>query len=113
LEEHVIEEGDPERKQEMLAAARRAYWSKDIPLAIRRYQALIQGYPNEPDYYGELGNIYFKEGEHERAGEAYYEAALLLLDRGERDRAKDLLDLLEKTAPAYAEELARRLAGTP
>lgn len=102
---------DGERRTEMLAAARRAYWIQDIPLAIRHYQALIQAYPNDPDSFGEIGNIYFEQGEHELAGQAYYEAASLLLRRGQTTRARELVELLEKTSPGHAESLLEQLQG--
>jgi len=114
LDDAGLPEGaDAERRNEMLAAARRAYWSDNAPLAIRHYEALIAAYPNEPDFFGELGNIYYQQGEQERAGQAYYQAALLLLRRGNRERAEDLADLLRSTAPGYAEELSKHLQGTP
>jgi len=102
-----------ERRNEMLAAARRAYWNHDLPLSIRHYQALIQAFPNDPDYFGEVGNIYFEQGRNEQAAQAYYEAALLLLARGQRTRAGEMVELLQKTSPSHAESLLERLQGTP
>ena len=102
---------DAERKREMLAVARRAYWNHDIPLAIRHYQALTRAYPNDPDFYGEMGNIYYEQGEHELAGQAYSQAGLLLLRRGQRARARELADLVQKIAPSYAQDLLERLQG--
>ena len=101
-----------ERRRELLAAARRAYWNHDIPLAIQHYQALAQAYPNDPDVFGEMGNIYYEQGEYEQAGRAYYEAGLLLLRRGQHTRARELAGLIEKTAPKYAQDLLERLQGT-
>lgn len=103
---------DAGRRGEMLAVARRAYWNHDIALALKHYQALTQAYPNDPDFYGEMGNIYYGQGDYERAGQAYYEAGLLLLRRGQQTRARDLVDLLQKTAPAQAEDLLQQLQGT-
>lgn len=112
-DEVASDPGDAERRNEMLAAARRAYWNHDLPLAIRHYQALIQAFPNDPDYFGEVGNIYFEQGRNEQAAQAYYEAALLLLARGQRTRAGEMVELLQKTSPSHAESLLERLQGTP
>jgi len=103
---------DAERRSEMLAVARRAYWNHDIALAIKHYQALTQAYPNDPDFYGEMGNIYYEQGEHELAAQAYHEAGLLLLGRGQRTRARELADLVQKIAPDSARDLLERLQGT-
>lgn len=111
-DELASDPGDTERRNEMLAAARRAYWNHDLPLSIRHYQALIQAFPNDPDYFGEVGNIYFEQGQNEQAGQAYYEAALLLLARGQRTRAREMVELLRKTSPSHAESLLERLQGT-
>jgi tetratricopeptide (TPR) repeat protein len=103
---------DLPNRQELLTQARRAYWNGDIRLALRSYERLIDAYPDQPDYPGELGNIYFEQGARQLAASFYLDSARLLLKRGERSRAEALAEILDALDAGSADELRRWLAGT-
>ncbi|MCW8827253.1 MAG: tetratricopeptide repeat protein [Gammaproteobacteria bacterium] len=55
-------------------AARKAAWGGDSALAIERYRQLTSNYPEHADGYGELGNIYYAQGELSSAVDVYRQA---------------------------------------
>jgi len=89
--------------------ARRAYWNGARDEAIAIYKELTREYPREPDFFGELGNIYHELGEKELAAQAYYQAALILVEQGENERAERLLGVIEGLSQRLGEELGARL----
>jgi len=89
--------------------ARRAYWNGDRDKAIALYKDLIRESPGEPDFFGELGNIYHELGEKDLAAQAYYQAALILVEKGEDERAERLLEVIENLSPQLGEKLGSRL----
>ena len=97
------------REDDLLNRARRAFWNDDLPAAVGHYQALIKAFPNNPDYLGELGNVYFEQRERELAAQAYFESAVRLENQGERHRAVKLAELLQKIDPTYAKALEEYL----
>ncbi len=77
-----------------LAEARKAFWSRQFDRAIAAYQSLIDEYPKNPDYLGELGNIYYNLNRFARAAELFEQAGLLLVEQGDLERAGQLLPAL-------------------
>ncbi|MCE5360444.1 MAG: hypothetical protein JJ714_05555, partial [Acidithiobacillus sp.] len=75
-----------EQRRELMAA-RAAYWQHDIPAAIQKYQDLIQQVPNAAFVYGELGNVYYMNGERQKAAENFSHAAMLLIQQNQPQRA--------------------------
>lgn len=78
-------------QQDHLFDARAAYWQRDYLSAIEKYRNLIENEPDNPDYSGELGNIYYTMNDYKNASELYYRTARLLLDQGKREEAGQLL----------------------
>lgn len=78
----------------LLAEARRAFWSRQFDRAIATYRALIEQQPQNPDYLGELGNIYYNLNRFDRAAELFERAGLLLVEQGDLERARQLLPAL-------------------
>ncbi len=74
-----------------LYLARQAYWDKNYADAIYFYRQLIQQNRNNPDYLGELGNIYYSLNDNQNASKLYYQAAILFLNHNQRDRAQLLV----------------------
>ncbi len=74
-----------------LETARKLYWKKDFYGAIKGYESLIEGNPDNPDLLGELGNIYYAVNDTQNASRFYYKAALLLIDQQQKSRAYNLL----------------------
>jgi tetratricopeptide (TPR) repeat protein len=95
----------------LLAAAREAYWLRDYATAEQNYQAMIEQDPDNPDGYGELGNMYFSQGKWDLAAGSYFEAGKRLADEGLLDEAGQLVDVLKGIQGPQAGELERYIAG--
>ncbi len=94
---------------ELLAAAREAYWLRDYERAEGQYQKLIELQPGNPDGYGELGNMYFSQGNWEAAAAAYYEAGTRLLSDGLIVQAQQMVDVIRGLNGARADDLAQQV----
>ena len=62
------------------------------------------------DAYGEMGNVYLRMGSPREAANAYYEAAAILVKKGELRRASSLVPMLQRLDRTKAEELNQLLA---
>ena len=94
---------------ELLFKARKAYWDKDYPLAISYYQQLIEGDGDNPDYIGELGNIYYSINDFENASQQFYQAAIILIARNQHDQARMLLSPITAMNRDLGDQLKRKL----
>lgn len=101
---------DTARRDKLRIDARSAFWRHDYQQAEKDYQELIQLDPDDPDAYGELGNVYFSQGNWKAAGGAFYEAALRLINSGQVGRARHLLTVIRGLDPERARELEQQLA---
>ncbi len=97
---------------QLLAAAREAYWLRDYINAEKNYQALIASDPDNPDGYGELGNMYFSQGKWTLASASYFEAGKRLADEGLVDQARQLVDVLRGLQSPRSEELEQYITET-
>jgi hypothetical protein len=102
-------DSDGKKAYELLAAAREAYWLHDFEMAETHYQQLIQMEPDNPDGYGELGNMYFAQGQWEQAAAAYYEAGVRLLETGMVEEARQMVDVIRGLNGAQADDLQERI----
>jgi tetratricopeptide (TPR) repeat protein len=87
----------------MVQTARRAFWNGDLEAAEAAYIEAIARYPDDPDLFGELGNLYVSMGRRQRALDAFYESALRLRATGESEKLSEVIDLLESYG--YPEEV--------
>lgn len=94
---------------QVLAAAREAYWLRDYAVAEQKYQALIALDPDNPDGYGELGNMYFSQGDWEKASAAYFEAGTRLTSQGMYDRARQLVEVIRGLNGGQADDLETQI----
>ncbi len=85
--------------------ARRAFLKRDYETCERNYENLIAANKDNMDAYGELGNVYFNQGKREKAAAAYYEAAAIMIKKGEVRRAASLSGLLHHLDPSKAQQL--------
>ncbi|MGB5304666.1 MAG: tetratricopeptide repeat protein [Gammaproteobacteria bacterium] len=90
---------------QLLAAARESFWLRDYEGAERQYRQLIGVEPENPDGYGELGNMYFSQGEWDAAASAYYEAGVRLITAGQLSQASELVDVIRGLDGARADDL--------
>ena len=88
-----------------LYLARQAYWDKNYSDAIYLYRQLILENSNNPDYLGELGNIYYSLNDHQNASQLYFQAAMIFIGQNLPDRAR----LLVAPVIAMNRELGEKL----
>jgi hypothetical protein len=91
-------------------AARRAFWEGRFTDSERAYQALLRDEPGNWAARGELGNVYFRQGEWDAAIQTYHETALLLWSAGRLDAARYLARIVANLDPDRGQVLTRRLS---
>lgn len=89
----------------LLIQARDAYWVGDYERAETLYEQALDIGENDPAPYGELGNVYFAQGDWDAAADAYLMAAQRLLAQGRVDEAKHLVLVLQGLNSNHAERL--------
>ena len=99
----------PSSGDSLLLSARKAFWSRDFDRAIALYQSLIEQNPDNPDYLGELGNIYYNLNRFDRAAEMFQQAGKLLVRQGDLARARQLLPELLALDPERGRQLQQAL----
>ncbi len=98
--------------QQRLMQARKAFWSRDFDRAIALYRQLIETAPDNPDYLGELGNIYYNLNRFDQAAELFLKAGTLLVQKGEVARARQLLPALQSLDRELGQQLEQTLQGS-
>jgi TolA-binding protein len=98
---------ESKRPYELLAAAREAYWLHDYDLAEANYRKWMELEPDNPDSYGELGNLFFSQGKWDEAASAYYEAGVRLVKSGNLQQAGELLEVIRGLNGPQSEDLER------
>jgi len=94
---------------QLLASAREAYWLHDYGKAESIYRELTMLEPDNPDWFGELGNMYFSHGKWDESASAYYEAGTRLVKAGRLDRARILVDVIRGLDGSQAHELEKMI----
>jgi TolA-binding protein len=94
-----------------LNLARQAYWAGDLERAKQEYSALIRRLPDNPDLYGELGNLRYAQGDWEGAADSYYEAGTRLVKQGRTAQAVHLLSVVRGLSKDKAESFEAFLKG--
>ena len=100
-----VSEGPSSDPKALLSQARDAYWVGDYDIAEPAYQQVIALNQDDPTAYGELGNIYFAQGEWDVAADTYLQAAQLLLAQGRVAEAKHLILVLQGLNNKHADRL--------
>lgn len=95
---------------ELLAAAREAFWLHNYEDAEKNYRALTELEPDNPDGYGELGNMYFSQGRWDEAAAAYYEAGTRLVAEGRLDAARELVNVIRGLNGKQADALDKLIS---
>jgi len=102
---------DPSKSNELVRQewirARQAFYKRDYEQSEKSYLQVIDSTKDNFDAYGELGNVYFNQGKRQEAAQAYFDAASILVRRGEKLRARSLMGLLRRLDAAKAEELQK------
>ena len=105
----AAQDSDGKNAYALLAAAREAYWLHNIEMAETHYQQLIELEPDNPDGYGELGNMYFAQGQWEQAAAAFYEAGVRLLEGGMVAPARQMVNVIRGLNGAQADDLEKQI----
>jgi hypothetical protein len=93
-----------------VSAARRAFAAGDIPWAVYYYNMHLTQRSNDVRAWGELGNVYYFDGQLPESAQAYYNAANLMIDQGRVRAAGQLLPAINEGNPLLAQALYGRLA---
>lgn len=91
----------------LLAQAREAFRNGRLDEAETLYRNYIRLRPEDPDGFGELGNVYHALKRDKEAKDAYFQAGLRLKFEGDQDRLERLRQWLEHAGDARAKVLAR------
>ncbi|MDH3972088.1 MAG: hypothetical protein OEU63_07920 [Gammaproteobacteria bacterium] len=109
LPAETVDSSKAKTAYELLAAAREAYWLRDYKGAEKHYLQLIEVEPDNPDGYGELGNMYFAQGQWEQAAAAYYDAGVRMINEGMVVQARQLVDVIRGLNGGQADELEKQV----
>lgn len=93
---------------DLLAAAREAYWSNDFERAAEFYQALLAR-DDQPGYKGELANVYWKQGNSQGAVQLYSDIAVWLKDQGRMAELQNIKVYVDLVDPAVGEKIGELL----
>lgn len=107
---HVDDESQmisAEGVREAWITARKSFYQRNYELSEQSYRKVIDSTENNFDAYGELGNVYFNQGKNKQAAAAYFEAAAILVRKGQVNRARSLMGLLRHLDKAKADELQK------
>jgi len=99
-----------ETPYKVLAKARESFWLRDFEAAEQQYRKLTRLEPDNPDGYGELGNMYFSQGKWDEAAAAYYEAGTRLLNEGLVPQAREMLEVIRGLNGSQASDLEAQIA---
>ncbi len=92
--------------------ARKSFFQRKYDLSEQSYQNVIDNTTDNYDAYGELGNVYFNQGKKQQAASAYFEAASILVRKGQIQRARTLMGLLRQLDSTKASELQTLIDST-
>ena len=90
----TVDDTPVETPYEVMAKARESYWLRDFDAAEQHYRTLTQIDPDNPDGYGEMGNMYFSQGKWDDAAAAFYEAGTRLVKSGHVVQAQQLVEVI-------------------
>ena len=89
-----------------LDAARKLFWAND-PKTAPAYEELIARNPEDADLQAELGNVYFKLGEKDKAAGQYLKAGKLFARQKNTEKVSLMAKTIKKIAPEKAKELLK------
>lgn len=104
--ESVASANTEESPENLLLAAREAYWSGELDNSVSFYQSLITKDDN-PSHKGELANVYWKQGKSTEAVNLFAEIAPWLAEQGRMDELNSIKVYADMVDPAKASEIAK------
>lgn len=103
----VVKDSDTSSERDLLINARNAFNHGKAAQSEKFYRELIQLDNDNPDAFGELGNVYYSQGKWDKAGQAYYEAAVRLITEGNYNQVAYLQRVIKGLNTEHAEKLAQ------
>ncbi len=97
------------KASDYLSGARTAFAAGDTQWAIYYYSMYLDQRNADANAWGELGNVHYQDGNFPEAARAYFNAANLLIDRGQTARAIQLIPAIEEGDPGLSEAIHLRL----
>jgi tetratricopeptide (TPR) repeat protein len=94
---------------QLMIDARKAFYKRDYAASVAAYKELIAKDKDNFDALGELGNVYFTQGEMQQAADAYYRAATIMVSQGKAQRAASLIGFLASVDAEKAKKLGEML----
>jgi tetratricopeptide (TPR) repeat protein len=95
----------PASAEDLLQAAREAYWSNELDSAAGFYQSLVKKVPDSVEYKGELANVYWKQGNARQAAELFTEIAPKLAAAGRATEALNMKLYVDMVDPELAKKI--------
>lgn len=92
--------------------ARKSFYQRKYELSEQSYREVINSTTDNFDAYGELGNVYFNQGKNTEAAAAYFEAASIMVRKGQLKRARSLMGVLRHLDDSKAVELKKLIDST-
>ncbi|MFZ1389580.1 MAG: hypothetical protein WBP46_14150 [Thiolinea sp.] len=90
--------------EDLLLAAREAYWSGEYDQSVGFYQSLLKK-ENKPEHKGELANVYWKQGKSTEAVSLYAEIAPWLAEQGRTAELQSIKVYADVVDPTKAAEI--------
>ena len=103
----VVKDSDTSSERDLLINARNAFNQGAVIKSEKFYLELTQLDNDNPDIFGELGNVYYSQGKWDEAGQAYYEAAVRLITEGNYNQVAYLQRVITGLNTEHAEKLAQ------
>ena len=103
----VVKDSDTSSERDLLINARNAFNQGEMVESEKFYLELAQLDNDNPDIFGELGNVYYSQGKWDQAGQAYYEAAVRLITDRNYDQVHYLQQVIMGLNTEYAEKLSQ------
>ena len=102
-----VKDSDTSSERNLLADARAAFNHGKITASEKLYLELTQLEQDNPDAFGELGNVYYSQGKWDQAGQAYYEAAVRLIAEGNYNQVSYLQRVISGLNTEHADKLTQ------
>ena len=107
----VVKDSDTSSERDLLINARNAFNQGAVIESEKFYLELTRLDNDNPDIFGELGNVYYSQGKWDEAGQAYYEAAVRLITDGNYNQVAYLQRVITGLNTEHAEKLAQLMVG--
>ncbi|PID50111.1 MAG: hypothetical protein CR991_03210 [Proteobacteria bacterium] len=94
--------------EDLLLAAREAYWSDEFDRSVGFYQSLLK-LDDHPAYKGELANVYWKQGKNQEAVDLYAEIAGWMAEQGRMAELMGIKVYADSVDPEKAAQIGQYL----